>query len=371
MTDKNNKIRALNSVSSEPAPQLTMDALRERIRDAFKKWDEAALKKQKKAIQFARLSALLIPFAVLLLTIQILAFPSPGILAIILIAVELSALLCALLILICRLGPRAGDWAHERLRAEVLRREEFLLLARVGPYLKKSTLAELESALNFRLAHIDNPIKPPDLLLPLRDGQPWCYELEEAGQGNTATPETGFSDIFIKDRVLHQRNWFWTKRNKFNDINWRYENIIRGTLAFALVFAAMHLISLLVGTYEAGKGHPWLRLIIEVAAITMPPIGSAAAALQSLFQGRRLGRSYKVHALELDVINEGLISLMANHKGIEETLMKQPDNEERRRKLKEEKDSYEFQFKRLVLRTEELLSNELKVWYFVMRPGIQ
>ena len=315
----NEKINSGDSSSSKPAPPLSMDTLRERIRSAFKIWDIAALKKQKKAIQFATISSLLIPFAVLLLTIQILAFPSPGILAIILIAIELSSLLFALLILICRLGPRAGDWAHERLRAEVLRREEFLLLARIGPYLKKSSLAALESALNSRLAQIDNPTKSPDLLLPLRDGQPWCYELEEAGRGNTATSDPDFPNAFLKDRVVNQRNWFWTKRNKFNKINWRYENIIRGTLALALVLASMHLVSLLFGIYEAGNGHPWLRLIIEVAAITMLPIGSAAAALQSLSQGRRLGRSYKVHALELDLINEELIALMANHKGIEET----------------------------------------------------
>ena len=51
--------------------------------------------------------------------------------------------------------------------------------------------------------------------------------------------------------------------------------------------------------------------------------------------------------------------------------MKLPDNDERMRKIKEEKDNFEFQLKRLVLRTEELLTNELRIWYFVMRPGIQ
>jgi len=328
-------------------------ALRERILAVFNKWDGDALKKQKKAIQFTTISSLLIPIAVLLMTIQVLAFRSAGIIAVVLISLELGALLFSLLILVCRLAPRAGEWAHERLRAEVLRREGFLLLARVGPYLERTSPAELELTMAQRLAQIDNCINPPDTYLPLRKEKPWRDELEDAGLGKTAPPQPGCLEDFLKDRVLDQRDWFWAKRGKSNRLNWRFENIIRGTLVMAIVIASMHLISLIFGTYETGGGRPLLRLVIEIAAITLPPIGSAAAALQAVFQGRRLGRSYKLHSLDLDVLHHELLALGAAKT---ETTISQ--------------ENYEFQLKRLVLRTEELLANELRVWYFIMRPGL-
>lgn len=293
MISANNEKEASSSSVSKPPPPVTIGALRERILTVFKKWDEAALRKQKKAIQFATLSSVLIPFAVLLMTIQVLAFPSASIMAIILISFELGALLFSLLILVCRLAPGAGEWAHERLRAEVLRREGFLLLARIGPYLRKTSPAELKLTVNQRLAQIDSCLNPPDTYLSLKEGKPWRDELEDSGPGKTAPPEPDFLEGFLKERVLDQRDWFWARRGKFNKLNWRYENIIRGTLVLAIVIASMHLVSLISGTYETGGGRPLLRLIIEIAAITLPPIGSAAAALQAVFQGRRLGRSYK------------------------------------------------------------------------------
>ena len=360
--------RIRGAVTSE---KKEVNDLRERLRSAVKTWDEAALEKQRKAVQFAKTSALVVPLAVLLLTIQILAFPSPGLIAVILISVELLSLLFALFVLILRLGPQAGDWAHERLRAEILRREEYLLLARLGPYLKKNSPAELESVLDARLEQIENPMNSPDSFLPLRERRPWSEELEDAGPGRTAPPEPGFLDIFKKDRVRDQREWFWAKRNKYTKLNGRYENIIRATLALALVLSAMHLAILLLGRNPNGGEHSWLKLAVEIAAIVMPPVGSAAAAFQSLFQGRRLGRSYKLHALELDVIHRDLTALLETYREKTDALKRQPENEEGMRSLELEKDRFEFQLKRLALRTEELLTSELRVWYFVMRPGIQ
>jgi hypothetical protein len=186
---------------------------------------------------------------------------------------------------------------------------------------------------------------PPDMFVPLRDGVPWCQELETSGTGAGASPEPDFPMFYLRDRVLNQRDWFWSKRGKSSTLDYAYESIIRVVLAGALVVAAMHLVTLL--TQPAGQ-HLALRRVIEILAITLPAIGSAASALQSMLQGRRLSRSYKLHAQELDLLRDELERLIgAKPVGIA---------------------AFEHQLKRIVLRTEELLSNELRVWYFIVRP---
>jgi len=337
--------------AAQPSQELTIETLIQRIKKVFEKWDNTALKIQKGVIRFASLTSLLIPLAVFLLTIQILAFPQAGTIAILLISAELAALLFALIIIICHFAPGAEEWAKARLRAEVLRREEFLLLGRVGPYLKRAAPAALEPIVEDRLSRIDNSLNSPDMFIPLRDSKTWRDELEEEGQDKTASPDKSFSDQFFEHRILDQQNWFWRKREKFIRRDWRYENIIRSALALAFMVAAMHLVTLLVGTFEANARFRVLQLVIEIAAIGLPPLGSGAAALQSLYQGRRLGRSYEFHAKELEIIKNELSALNVAWK--EKTIAQE---------------NFEFKLKRIVLRTEELLANELRVWFFVMRP---
>ena len=68
----------------------------ERIQQAFNKWDGLAVERQQSQKRFGLFTALLGPVAVLLLTVQILAFPHAGPVALTLIAAELAALMIAL-----------------------------------------------------------------------------------------------------------------------------------------------------------------------------------------------------------------------------------------------------------------------------------
>lgn len=66
------------SISSGPKPQRDIYDLINMIQEAFAKWDIKAIEGQKKSKSYVVVSAVLIPIAVLFLTIQILAFPDPG-----------------------------------------------------------------------------------------------------------------------------------------------------------------------------------------------------------------------------------------------------------------------------------------------------
>lgn len=81
----------------------------------------------------------------------------------------------------------------------------------------------------------------------------------------------------------------------------------------------------------------------------LPPVGAAATGLQSLLEGRRLSRSYKDRALTLTKLETSLVKL-------------QPHFE-----AGTAQNNHEFQFKRLVLRTEEALASELLQWWLLRR----
>jgi len=356
-----------DQIATLSQPRDIKDLL-DKIQVAFDKWDDIAIKGQKKARQFVAISALLIPLAVLVLTIQILAFPNAGSLSVVLISVELIVLFTALLFLLFNPMIRRKQWSEDRLRAEVLRRERLLLAGKVGPYLEKSGFAELDAAVEMRLGMIDNAANKPEKFLPLRNARPWRDELEDARDRETAPPESGFADMYLNIRIADQQRWFRSKSKRLIAAHFRYENIVRFTIAVALVLAAMHLMTLLFNIlYE--DSNRTIKLIIEILAIAVPPIGSAAAALQGLFQYLRVGRSYKMFAKDLGDIREDFAGLICSHKGRVEAFHQMAESEETKSQIKREISDYEFQMKRAMLRSEEILSNELNIWYSVIRPG--
>lgn len=136
------------------------------LHQAFDKWDQSAISKATKTTRFGFFTALLGPVAVLLLTVQILAFPDASLIAVTLIGLELAALLFALIVGFAHVGPSSDEWMRDRLRAEVLRREQYLVSARVGPYL---ITPDLSSVIRQRLQVIDNDITESLDLIPLQD----------------------------------------------------------------------------------------------------------------------------------------------------------------------------------------------------------
>jgi hypothetical protein len=333
---------------ADSTPPAVLNVL-ERIQEAFNKWDGLAVERQQSQKRFGLFTALLGPVAVLLLTVQILAFPHAGPVALTLIAAELAALMFALSFGFFNIGSPDG-WMRYRLRAEVLRRERFLVLARVGPYLTERDPA---NEIKRRLVIIDSEDTDPAELVLLHDGKgrTWRDLLEDASASDQkpAPPDPNGFQLFYEQRLVDQKKWFSKKSAHFARLDELFEDVAKGVLVAALAVAAWHLAALYFGTHGNGNERSVSQLATEILAIVLPPVGAAATGLQSLLEGRRLSRSYKDRALTLTNLETSLVKLQPHF----DAGTAQHD--------------HEFQFKRLVLRTEEALASELLQWWLLRR----
>ena len=322
-----------------------------RLEEAFEKWDGEAIRLQRRQKRFGFSTALLGPVAVLLLTVQVLAFPHSGPMALFLISAEMAALCVALVFGFFQIG-HPDTWMRCRLRAEVLRRERFLILARVGPYLATPDPAY---KIRQRLVIIDDENTDPVQLVPLEDvaGTIWHEALHDASHSNieTVPPDADCFDVFYKQRLLDQKGWFTRKSAWFARRDELFEDVAKGVLVLALMVSVWHLASLYFGSRGGGE-RTWSQLTIEVLAIVLPPVGAASIALQSLFEGRRLSRSYAERARALTSLETALLSLQSK--------MSSGDSQ-----VPDRRKQCEFQLKRLVLRTEEVLATELLQWWLL------
>jgi hypothetical protein len=330
---------------------LSWEPEMKRLQEAFEKWDAEAIRLQRRQKRFGFSTALLGPVAVLLLTVQVLAFPHGGPVALILIAAEMAALCIALVFGFFQIG-HPDTWMRCRLRAEALRREKFLILARIGPYLDAP---DPTHKIRQRLVTIDNANTDPLRLVPLEDvaGLTWHEALEDASHSNieTAPPDQNCFDVFYNQRLLDQKEWFTRKSSWFARRDELFEDVAKGVLVVALMVSVWHLATLYFGSRGGGE-RTWSQLTIEVLAIVLPPVGAAAIALQSLFEGRRLSRSYEDRARALTNLETALLSLS-------------PKIAASGSQTPEHRSQCEFQLKRLVLRTEQVLASELLQWWLL------
>ena len=119
-------------------------------------------------------------------------------------------------------------------------------------------------------------------------------------------------------------------------------------LTLALIVAAYHLGSLVShSTHSITIGH---RVLIAIA-IVLPALGAAFVGLQSVLGSQRLSPSYVYHAQALERLEKRLVRLQAD---LNQATVPPAD--------------LQFHFRRAVLETEELLSNELHLWWLIMYP---
>jgi hypothetical protein len=319
-----------------------------RIDEALNRRDGVALRSKGRRLTFAVTAAALGPIAVLLLGLHLVfgkQLPFGGGL----VFLELMALTFALAIPFLRLEQSHYQWLSERLRAELLRRERFFLLARIGPYLGASD-ATIAIRVEHRLAGIDDDINDAfSLLGPTEDALRWRKNLEDSRHDILTTEKPSISitpDDYLRDRILAQRRWYSRKAIEHGKHAWWLEGGAKMTLTFALIVAAVHL----------GIDHETSESIISVqllsmGALLLPAVGAALIGLLSIFGCRRLSRSYMYHAHALEALETVTRALQADALTIP---------------LQDE--DVVFQFRRILLETEELLSNELRLWWLYMHP---
>ena len=327
---------------SSLAPDTGTDAAR-KLQDAFGRWDSESIRLQKRRVPIVIFAITLGPLAVLLLATQALAFPNGGSIAVTLIALELAALTVALWIAFLRIGRVHDRWITARLRAETLRREQFLLFAQVGPYLNLGPEA-VATHIEQRLLVLDNALHDAVALLPLSDTNGSWRDAVEDGKSHPAFANVlGDARTYLVQRVTDQLKWFAGKSHLHERRSVLFENAARITLTLALIVAAVHLGLLLRhGTDPASV----FEHILLIAAIALPAIGSAVIALESASGSQRLARSYHHYASVLEPLEDSLLTLADRATvGTPHDVLK---------------------FKRLVLSVEQILSDEIHQWWMIM-----
>ena len=243
------------------------DNLLAKLQKRYEQHDKVAKKSQRSRLTFAFFAAALGPIAVALLSIQAIFFPDEGEL---LIAGELLALAVALAMGFLELTKSHASWIRARMRAEILRREMFLLQMRVGPYLLKASEVDVDQ----RLLVIDADEREPEDSLAPRDEEHgnWQACLEDQWRKGTATSiphPLRYANHYLETRVCNQRAWL----NKMCGSHGRsaryWENGAKLVLLLALVIAAVHLGMLLVPDPEHTT--ETLHNVLIIAAICLPP----------------------------------------------------------------------------------------------------
>ncbi len=386
------------------------------LEKAFQRRDRQATAHQKRREKMAKFAAALGPIAVLFLSIQVVALgPIAHLLlpaswehgvGIVLIALELLVLAIALAISFLQIGRSHRLWIEERLRAELLRREKFLLRTRTGPYLKTRTEL-LHEKVHARLLTLDSDFNDPLVLLAMEDESGhWRDALENARQDPDVSEIPDFSlclDAYLEQRVEDQRQWFARRSSEHGKRAHNFELLAKLTLTVVLIVAALHFGHLIKGTEDTSK-IDWVEVVLIVIAIVAPAIGAALVGLQSISGSQRLSPSYVAHVRALERYEMLLTQLRAepgpparaDHAsqfkravlGTEELLQSISGSQrlspsylahvrasERYEMLLTQlraepappaRADHEFRFKRVVLGTEELLSNELRLWWVIM-----
>ncbi len=228
------------------------------------------------------------------------------------------------------------EWVGARLRAELLRREGFLYRARVGPYLARSDLGQRVAD---RISQISTS---KDLLshLSLRgEHATWQDELEdERHRGEETQPPVGADlnqsfSFYRQQRIADQQGYFDAKARQFQRLDFRLKVVAKTVVTLALLMSTAHF-SLLWAEQQLAP--------LAFLAHFLPALSGAMIAWRETVQSKRLKMTYRRKSSQLEELQRDFRRLTENPSP--------------------------FFFKRLVLRTETVLSQDLYEWWLVMNP---
>jgi SMODS and SLOG-associating 2TM effector domain 1 len=338
--------------ASEDATLTTTPDPLKLIHDTLTEHDDAAKDLQKRRYRAGTWVALLGPIVIVLQAVQTSFFREPGKLvgAYVLLIFEALFLLVALVWVLLRIDSAHAQWMRERICSEILRREEFLCLARVGPYLRinNSLLARVQD----RLLLITSPHHHPTKFLPLRDDKEYWRDSLEDAHTSGELPEVpdlaNCMEAYLIGRVDDQRQWFSRRGEKHLRHAQNFEGVTMILLFLAALAAIIHFFYLrLVGNTQPPSG---VEKTLILVTFCLPAIAAAVVGLESLTESKRLNASYAYHTQILEYAQTHLNDLKA---GLGSATVNQ------RKKL-------QFEFMRTVLAVEEDLSREVHLWWLVM-----
>ncbi len=344
--------------------------------DAQRARDDGAVERNRLRNLVGTFALLLSPFAITFFAARSSLPRDATTLAVALTVGEVTLLAVAVALGLLHVGASHDEWITNRIRAELLRREEFLLRARIGPYLFAADDAVADVAYR-RGRLVDSDDVDPVPLIPMRDGPgaTWRDALEDAVGTDARVPDLAAAlRHYCARRLVTQRTWFVKRSHEHHRSDRRLEGIATVALLIALIVALLHLLLL---DRESSPGE-WLLTFIALVA---PAVGTAAIALRSFWQSHRLSRSYRYYGRALAEIEDALRELertlvtetaaaviTVRGEGVAAELTATVAAEPNDRAEAVNADA-ERAFKRLVLHAEDLLSQELRQWWLAVGPA--
>ncbi|MEV1065240.1 hypothetical protein [Streptomyces sp. NPDC050263] len=242
-------------------------------------------------------------------------------------------------------------WVTSRVRAELFRREMFLLLASVGPYLGR-TEEEAGQVRDARLSLL-TAAGPAELGTFARlcdrasDGTErhwqdavWQYREEGVPPADAETAER--MRTYLDHRVRRQSLFFELAAGTCERTEDGLGRTAKGAVLAAVAVAVAYAVLLHAGRGEDGPSGT--SAVIALLAASLPPLCNMALAVQNLFASQRLAASYREARQELLGHENTLRRLLAEPAGAESAAS----------------------FRSLVVRVESTLTEELRRWRIIV-----
>jgi hypothetical protein len=310
--------------------------------------------------------ALLPPLALLFLVVQTLFFPSRSPWGAGLVFGE-ALLLTVLVVLVWTSPTPTRSWVRARLRAELLRREQYLRLAAVGPYLGLAadraggaSAARLDVMVSGDLQQLRQllPLAAVDSGVPPQGSRFWIDDLWSRGFSSPALDSVADRmRSYLHYRIGKQLMWL-TLGVDLNERSRKWITLpLKIAVVLALVAAVVHAVLQSVEAGDRGPevgGAAAVSLVTILLASVLPPFSAALLAIQALFAFPTLAFSYGETRTELRRQKASLACLIDSY-------VASGEDDERRR--------LQTEFQALVLHTESALTHELDRWIMLIHRG--
>ncbi|MFG3719441.1 hypothetical protein ACGF8D_16725 [Streptomyces massasporeus] len=302
--------------------------------------------------------AVLPALAVMCLTVQTVFLADGGVLGLGFVLAE-CLLLVFMVWTVWTTQEPSQPWVTSRIRAELFRREMFLLLAGVGPYLGW-TEQEAGHIRDARLSLLA-AAGPAELsaFARLADRGPdgaethWQDRVWQGGETDVRPTDAEITELaermrtYLDHRVMRQTLFFELAAATCERTEERFGRTAKGTVLAAVAVAAAYAV--LLHSRPGGGGLSTASAVIALLAAGLPPLCNMTLAVQNLFASQRLAASYRETLQELLGHEHTLRRLLARAVGAD------PVGPELARA-----------FRSLAIRVESSLTEELRRWRIIV-----
>ncbi|MCM2392547.1 hypothetical protein [Streptomyces albipurpureus] len=296
--------------------------------------------------------AVLPALAVLFLTVQILFLRDSEALAVGFVLAE-CLLLAVMVWTVWKGQDPSRPWVVNRVRGELFRREMYLLLVGVGPYLglgaqnaQQVRDARLDLLSTAGLPQLDDLGRFTERTAQGAERH-WQDEVWRRGtqQLSDPTDATERMRTYLDYRIQRQALFMELAGEKCERTEESLGRVAKGMVILGIAIALPYAGLLLLG--RGGDGPSTAASIVALLAACAPPLCGAVSAVQNLFAAQRLALSYQETRQEL-----------RGHENTLRTLLAQPLTP----------DAF-LSFQALAVRVESTLAEELRRWRIIVaRP---